>query len=112
MPRLVVLIRADPLTSHRPAEALRIAAGVVTNGIETAVILSGGALHLLTHDTSECVDDDVIETYLPVLVEWKVPFYVERHELPDGKNTEEIPVTPVDTVTQVMAEADRFLIVQ
>ena len=75
-PSVVVVIREDPLKTHRPVEALRIALGLSTGGNPLTVVLLERAPLLLTEDTSEVLDAEILEKYLPSLKQLKIPFIV------------------------------------
>lgn len=75
-PSIVVVIGADPLKTHRPVEALRIALGLGAGENPLTVVLLGRAPLLLTEDTAEVLDAEILEKYLPSLKQLKVPFVV------------------------------------
>lgn len=78
-PRLLFIIASDPLTSHRPAEAIRIAAGIgVWKSVEVLVYLRNTAVLALSEFTDELVDDENYTRYLPMLGELGHPVYVQR----------------------------------
>jgi hypothetical protein len=73
------LITEDPRASARPAEAVRIAAGVgVWKKVEVTVYLRGAAVLLLGENTEDLVDQENYARYLPVLAEAGRPVYVEK----------------------------------
>jgi len=76
LPSIVVVIREDPLKTHRPVEALRIALGLSTGDNPLTVVLTGLAPLLLTEDTSEVLDAEILEKYLPSLKQLKISFVV------------------------------------
>jgi hypothetical protein len=73
---IAVVIQEDPRKSHRPVEALRIALGLLAGSHMTTVILLGEAARLLWDSTDEIIDFDILETYLPSIVQLQVPFVV------------------------------------
>jgi hypothetical protein len=75
-PRVVVVIREDPLKSHRAVEALRIALGLSTGAIPPTVVLLDEAPRLLGHDIDDIVDVEILEKHLPVLKDLEIPFVV------------------------------------
>lgn len=77
--RVAVVISGDPSKTHRPVEALRIALGLCAGEHETTVILLDRAPVLLTEDTDDVVDVDILEKYLPSLSQLQVPFLVEAN---------------------------------
>jgi hypothetical protein len=76
--RVAVVISDDPCKTHRPVEALRIALGLCAGEHETTVVLLGRAPLLLTEETDDVIDVDILEKYLPSLSQLRVPFMVER----------------------------------
>ena len=75
--QVTVVIGEDPTTTHRPVEALRIALGLCAGDHETTIVLLGRASLLLTDDTDDVVDVDILEKYRPSLAQLGVPFIVE-----------------------------------
>jgi sulfur relay (sulfurtransferase) DsrF/TusC family protein len=73
------VIDTDPRASGRPAEAVRIAAGVgVWKRIDVAVYLRDAAVLILGENTDELVDSENYTRYLPVLEELGGPIYVQK----------------------------------
>lgn len=75
---VAVIIREDPRKTHRPVEALRIALGLVAGAHVTTVILLGEAVRLISQDTDDVVDVDILDKYLPSIEQLEVPFVLER----------------------------------
>ena len=75
--RVAVVIAEDPTTTHRPVEALRIALGLCAGDHETTIVLLGRAHLLLTEETEDVVDVDILEKYRPTLAQLGVPFIVD-----------------------------------
>jgi hypothetical protein len=76
---VLFVIDADPRVSGRPAEAVRIAAGVgVWKKIDVAVYLRDAAVLILGENTDELVDGDYYARYLPVLGESGHAVYVQE----------------------------------
>ncbi len=63
--RVAVVIAEDPTKTHRPVEALRIALGLCAGDHETTIILLGKAPLLLTDETDDVIDVDILEKYRP-----------------------------------------------
>jgi sulfur relay (sulfurtransferase) DsrF/TusC family protein len=77
--RALFVIDADPRASGRPAEAVRIAAGVgVWKKIEVALYLRAAAVLILGEDTCELVDQENYTRYLPILGEFGRPIFVQE----------------------------------
>ena len=79
--KLVILIRSNPDKSHRPAEAIRIAAGLGIGKNPLKVILSGESPRVLSPDEDDLIDIDIIEKFLPMMNEWNIPIYVDKRSL-------------------------------
>lgn len=78
LPRTLVLIESDPRTSARPAEGIRIAAGIgAWKKTEVTLLLRGPAGYSLQEYADELVDEDNFTHYLPMVVERPQPVYVE-----------------------------------
>jgi hypothetical protein len=71
-----VVVRDDPRRSHRPVEALRIALGLAAGDHDVTIVLLGDAPLLLSEDTDDIVDLDILEKYLPSLEQLAIPFVV------------------------------------
>ena len=102
------------MKTHRAVEALRIAVGLGSNsdGRALIVILSGRSPFLLAEDTSDVVDAEILEKYLPTLTEWQVPFAVASHsEMPPQFAPDVITKPITDSEIGIALEsADRVLV--
>jgi hypothetical protein len=107
----VVVIRENPLTTHRPVEALRIALGLTTSAGPVTVILLGPARRLLNREVDDIVDLDVLETYLPSLKDLQVPFLVPAGTCREMRLAPEFAVRelPLPDIARFVADADRVL---
>ncbi len=77
--RALVIITSDPRSSPRPAEAVRIAAGVgVWEKVEVTLYLRGAALRMLDEFPDELVDGENFQRYLPLLTAKGRPVLVQR----------------------------------
>ncbi|MCC7202243.1 MAG: DsrE family protein [Nitrospirae bacterium] len=81
--KIVFLIRSNPCESARPAEAIRIAAGLGTGNNSIKVILSGNAVRALSPDEDDLEDIDIIEKFLPIIKDWEIPLYVDKGSAAD-----------------------------
>jgi len=73
------VIDSDPRLSGRPAEAVRIAAGVgVWKKVDVAIYLRNTAVLVLGEDADSFVDGENYTRYLPVLRELGRPIYVQK----------------------------------
>ena len=78
-PRALFVITSDPRNSHRPAEAIRIAAGVaVWKKVDVLVYLHHGAVLALSEYPDDLVDEENYTRYLPMLGQFEHPIYVQR----------------------------------
>jgi len=78
LPKTLVIIETDPRTSPRPAEAIRIAAGIgAWKKTDVTLLLRGPAGYSLQEYADELVDEDNFTRYLPLVVEHGRPVYVE-----------------------------------
>jgi hypothetical protein len=79
MPKnIAVVIQEDPRNTHRPVEALRIALGLAAGSHKTTVVLLGEAARLLSEETDDIIDVDILEKYLPSLSHLDIPFLLQR----------------------------------
>ena len=78
-PTALVIITGDPRRSAKPAEAVRIAAGVGTwKKADIAVYLRGPAVLALSEYVDEFIDEDNYSRYFPIVGEFGRPIYVQR----------------------------------
>jgi sulfur relay (sulfurtransferase) DsrF/TusC family protein len=109
--RVAVVIAEDPTRTHRPVEALRIALGLCAGEHETTIVLLGRAPLLLTDETDDVIDVDILETYRPSLAQLDVPFIVESGTAVDALR-EEFSVTQksAEEIRGRLASCDRTLV--
>jgi len=78
-PSVLFIVTSDPRVSHRPAEAIRIAAGVgAWQRVEPRVYLRDAAVLALEESTDRLIDEDHFRQYLPILVEAGQPIYAQE----------------------------------
>jgi hypothetical protein len=78
LPRTLVMVETDPRTSARPAEGIRIAAGIgAWKKTDVTLLLRGPAAYSLQEYPDELIDEDNFTRYLPLVVEGPRPIYVE-----------------------------------
>ena len=78
-PSALFLITSDPRVSPRPAEAIRIAAGVGTwKKTDVHVYLRDAAVLALSGCADELVDEENFRRYLPILGEGGRLIYVQH----------------------------------
>lgn len=109
--RVAVVIAEDPTKTHRPVEALRIALGLCAGDHETTIVLLGRAPLLLTDDTEDVVDVEILEKYRPSLAQLSVPFIIESGTITDVI-LEEFPVTQKSAkeIRSLLQSYDRTLV--
>jgi hypothetical protein len=92
-PSAFFIITGDPRTSAKPAEAIRIAAGVGTwKKCDIYVYLRGPAVLALSEYVDEFVDEDNFSRYLPIVGEFGRPVYVQQ----GAELIKELGVAPLD----------------
>lgn len=78
LPKTLVMVETDPRASARPAEAIRIAAGIgVWKKTDVTLLLRGPAGYSLQEYADELVDEDNFFHYLPLVAESPRPIYIE-----------------------------------
>jgi hypothetical protein len=112
--KIVVLIGVDPMKSHRAVEALRIALGLGSHneGKDISIILIGRAPFLLSENTDDIVDGEILEKHLPVFIEWGSPFSISTDaETPPLyiRDCVTKPINPSE-ISTALETADRVLI--
>ena len=110
---VVVLIAADPRTSHRANEAMRIGLGIVAGENQVTFVLRGPAVHLLDGDTDDLVDGDDIAKFRASLKTLGIPFHVERSAVPTDPewNADGHPVVALsgDAIVELVRGGRRVL---
>jgi hypothetical protein len=77
-PETLFLIASNPHASHRPAEGVRIAAGVAAwKKTRVRLYLHGDAVRCLDEWAEELVDGDNFPSYLPILRDLACPVGVQ-----------------------------------
>ncbi len=111
--RILVLIKSNPLESHRPVEAIRIALGLASGEHSVVIVLLNQAPRLLADDTDDLVDGDILQKYLPVFKEMDQTFFIEetslRAHLLEGSDYT-IQAISYDKIAELIRQAGRFLI--
>jgi hypothetical protein len=79
---VLVLISADPRTSHRANEAMRIGLGILSGENDVTFVLTGPAVHLLDGDTDDLEDGDDIAKFRANIRTLGIPFHVEAGSRP------------------------------
>ena len=111
---VLVVIAADPRSSHRAFEAMRIGVGVVAGENEVTFVLRGPAVHLLDADTDDLVDGDDIAKFRDNLKRLAVPFHVEEDAVPADADWNESghPIVRVSRarIAELLRQGRRFII--
>jgi sulfur relay (sulfurtransferase) DsrF/TusC family protein len=111
--RILVLIKSNPLESHRPVEAIRIALGLASGDHSVMIVLLNQAPLLLADDTEDLVDGDILQKYLPTFNELDQTFFVEEGSLkahPLDDSDYKIQAVSFDKITEMIRQAGRFFI--
>lgn len=74
--KVALVITEDPEASPRPVEALRIALGLCAGDHDITVVLLGKSPLLLTDDTDDVKDVDILERYRPSFAQLQTPFLI------------------------------------
>jgi hypothetical protein len=111
---VLVVISADPRSSHRANEGMRIGLGIVSGENEVTFVLTGAGVHLLDADTDDLEDGDDIAKFRANLKSLDIPFHVERDAIPDDAewNADGHPVVPVsrEDIARLLRAGRRFLV--
>ena len=113
LPRTLVMIETDPRVSPRPAEGIRIAAGIgVWKKTDVTLLLRGPAAYSLQEYADELVDEDNFVRYLPLVAEGPRPIFVESSftDLPalEGSSFRYEMISPEKTAA-LIAENDYLI---
>lgn len=80
--RLLLILSADPSLTGRPAEAVRLAAGLAACGqLQVRVYLHGPAVKALAPQASDAVDMDLLIQCWPLVASLEAPVLVEAGAL-------------------------------
>ncbi len=113
-PKTLIVIQTDPTKSHRAVEALRIALGLGSHneGQDISVILCGRAPHLLSEDTGDIVDEEILEKHRPVFVEWGTPFLIAMDAETPRRYIAGVVTKPITTaeISAVFESVDRVIV--
>ena len=111
-PSVVVVIREDPRKTHRAVEALRIALGLSTGENPLTVVLLGQAPVLISEESEDVVDGEILEKYLPSFKHLVIPFVV-----PVGTGSKfdldsefKLAEASEEAIQSMIADADRVLV--
>jgi hypothetical protein len=108
---LVILIREDPLKTHRASEAIRIALGLSTGPNPVTIVLLDNARQLISEEAEDLPDGEILEKYLPVIKNLELPIVVP---LNSGKAFSldpefHIQESSSSQIASLVSQADRVL---
>lgn len=111
--KALFIVNADPRTSPRTAEAIRIAAGIgAWKKVDVTLVLCESAVLALSEFPDELIDEDNYTRYLPILGDMGRPVYVETGA-PLLQNLGQTPVPyeriSVAQLARLAAESDCVL---
>ncbi|MBM3839188.1 MAG: hypothetical protein FJ398_14715 [Verrucomicrobia bacterium] len=96
---ILFVVTSDPRSSARPAEAIRIAAGVgAWKQVDVRLLLHGAAALALGESPEEWVDADHFIQYLPIIRDLGRPVYLEKGNA--FLNLLGQPICPIQELTQ------------
>lgn len=111
--RVLFLITSDPRTDPRPAEAIRIAAGVGARATpEVTVYLHGSAIRALDEASEPLVGRANLQLAWPIVNAWNRPIRVQRGaaELANlGEPAVRFEETDTATLAQIVRESTYVL---
>jgi hypothetical protein len=110
---ILILIKSNPLKSHRSVEAIRIGLGLASGEHTVQIVLLDQAPLLLGEDAEDLVDGELLSNYLPTFKEWGQTFYVEENAWQSAhlNQTEykTVPI-PMSQIAELIQQAGRFMI--
>ncbi len=111
---VLVVVAADPETSHRTNEAVRIALGILAGENQVTLALLGPAAKILGPEIEDYVDGEDTARHVATLQKLSQAFHVERSAIPsdDGWNSGGPTVIPISTedLAALIANSDRVLV--
>ncbi len=111
---VLVLISADPETSHRANEAIRIALGIIAGENDVTIVLLGPAAKIFHPDVEDYVDGEDILKHVTTLKKLGQAFHVAREAIPANGawNASGPPVIPItrEGLAALVAQSDRVLV--
>jgi hypothetical protein len=112
MPKnLVILIREDPIKTHRASEAIRIALGLSTGPNPVTIVLLENARQLISEDAYDLPDGEILEKYLPVIKNLELPIVVPIGSVKDFLLDQEFNIQEYSSsqIALLVSHADRVL---
>ena len=112
MPKnLVILIREDPIKTHRASEAIRIALGLSTGLNPVTIVLLENARQIIADDAYDLPDGEILEKYLPVIKNLELPIVVPIGSGKDCSLDQEFNIqeSSPSQIASLVSHADRVL---
>ncbi len=110
---VLVAVSEDPETSHRAAEAIRIALGIVAGENHLVLVLLGPGAKVLDAAADEYVDGEELLRHLGTLRRLGQRFHVERAAISatPGWNPLAVEVVPIEPpqLARLLADSRRAL---
>lgn len=111
---MLIALSADPQTSHRANEAVRIALGILAGENDVVMVLLGGGAKVLDGNVEDYVDGEDLFKHLATLKKLGQCFHVERDAIrgDPGWNPLGVETRPVDRadVARLLARSRRTLV--
>jgi hypothetical protein len=112
---ITIIIRSNPLESHRPAEALRVAIGLSGGESERIhIILMDSAPALLYHDPWDLEDGEALEQHLDAMLEYGMTFFVEEDyvekESGTGETDFEVKKVTGEDISKLISGSSKVLV--
>jgi hypothetical protein len=103
------ILTADPRTSHRPAEAVRIAVGLMAwQKVNPILYLEGPAANILSDDTDDFIDAEIYRQHLAAVVESQGHVYLAENSAPLTSSLRAQPISS-RALAELAAQASSVL---
>ena len=111
---VLVAVSADPETSHRANEAIRIALGILAGENPVVIALLGAGAKILDAEVEDYTDGEDIARHVATFRKLRQPFHVERAAISYGRgwNPAGLQIVPLDgaDLARLMATSRRVLV--
>ena len=95
-PQVLFVIDADPRTSGRAVEAIRVAVGIAAwRRVDVSVYLAGAAVLAAAENVDDLVEADNLVRYTPLLRDLGRPIYIDSTFEP-GLTDTSVPIQAID----------------
>jgi hypothetical protein len=86
---LMIVVASDPRSSHRPAEAIRLAAGIAAwRKVDVTLFFTGPGVAAVSSDPDDFVDPESYTSHLPMLLEHGRPLLVDSESQPPANRVD------------------------